>query len=82
MTLRGNVHFLNLPFACRGAQVFSSDSKRYVQTVLEEELKAGLIKGAESKVGVLLCGQKDMCTAVSALLTEAGVSKDRILLNF
>jgi NAD(P)H-flavin reductase len=63
-------------------QVFSSGSKRYVQTVLEEEIRAGLIKGVESKTGVLLCGQKDMCTAVTALLTDAGVSKERILLNF
>ena len=62
--------------------MFSNDGKRYVQSALEEELRAGLIKGAESKVGVLLCGQKDMCTEITALLTEAGVSKDRILLNF
>lgn len=62
--------------------MFSSDGKRYVQSALEEELRADLIKGAESKVGVLLCGQKDMCNAITALLTEAGVSKDRILLNF
>ena len=62
--------------------MFSGDSKRYVQTALQDELKNGLVKGSESRVGVLLCGHKDMCNSVTALLEGAGVSKDRILLNF
>lgn len=64
-------------------QVFSGDGKQYVQTALEAALKSGLIPaGSEGRVGVLLCGHKDMCTAVSTVLTELGVSKDNILLNF
>lgn len=35
---------------------------------------------APASVGVLLCGQKDMCTAVTAMLKEQGV--EQIMLNF
>lgn len=34
------------------------------------------------QVGVLLCGQKAMCQAVTGLLMEKGVKQDKILLNF
>lgn len=64
-------------------QVFSDNGKQYVQAALEAQLKAGLIPaGSEARVGVLLCGHKDMCNTVTTLLTEHGVSKDKILLNF
>lgn len=35
-----------------------------------------------SHAGALLCGQKEMAEEVTAILTEAGISKDKILLNF
>ncbi len=34
------------------------------------------------KVGVVLCGHKDMCTAITEHLTAQGVDKEHILLNF
>ena len=35
-----------------------------------------------SGVAAVLCGQKDMATAISELLTGKGVPKERILTNF
>lgn len=35
-----------------------------------------------SGVAAVLCGQKDMATAVTELLTSKGVPKERILTNF
>jgi len=64
-------------------QVFSEDKKRYVQSVLAQEVESGHFAGDHaSKIGVLLCGQKDMCGAVTTILTEKGVDKEKILLNF
>ena len=63
------------------AQVFSGSNKRYVQAVLQEEAAAGRMGDAKS-IGVLLCGQKDMCTTATAVLTEHGVPKESILMNF
>jgi Na+-transporting NADH:ubiquinone oxidoreductase subunit NqrF len=31
---------------------------------------------------MLLCGQKEMCQAVTRLLKDKGVEQDQILLNF
>ncbi len=65
-------------------QVYSGNEKRYVQGVLQDQIKAHAlwVSGSESKVAALLCGHKDMCIAVTTMLTEAGVSKDKVLLNF
>jgi ferredoxin-NADP reductase len=35
-----------------------------------------------SKVAAVLCGQKEMCQAVTSILTDRGVAKENILLNF
>lgn len=35
-----------------------------------------------ASVAAVLCGHKDMCTAITEHLTAHGVSKDHILLNF
>ncbi|GAX75109.1 hypothetical protein CEUSTIGMA_g2553.t1 [Chlamydomonas eustigma] len=64
-------------------QVFSGEGQGYVQDALVRDIKAGILNlGPEAKVGVLLCGQKEMCNAVTDTLVEAGVNKDRILMNF
>lgn len=62
-------------------QVFSGSNKRYVQAVVQEEAAAGRLGDGKS-IGVLLCGQKDMCNAATAVLTEHGVPKEAILMNF
>ncbi len=50
-------------------QVFSEDTKRYVQSELEDEIKSGLLpKGSESRVGVLLCGQ--VCCEISEIINQ------------
>lgn len=54
-----------------------------MQDELDKQLQAGLLSaGSESKVGVLLCGHKEMCDTVTELLIAKGVSKDRILSNY
>lgn len=60
--------------------VHSEDKQKYVQNVLEADA-AGLT-AEPTKVGVLLCGQKEMCEAVTGILTAKGVATDLILKNF
>ena len=58
--------------------VYSDSGDGYIQDVFEKEMAN--LNGGRS--GVLLCGQRDMCERVTSLMTQAGVSADRILLNF
>ena len=58
--------------------VYSEDGGGYIQDILEKERPE--IDGRHT--GVLLCGQRDMCERVTRCMTDAGVSQDRILLNF
>jgi len=64
-------------------QVYSSEgadgTPKYIQDVFAAEKG---INGNAGGVGVLLCGQKDMCTAVKELLAAEGVSAESILTNF
>ncbi|GMH41348.1 hypothetical protein BSKO_09258 [Bryopsis sp. KO-2023] len=60
--------------------VFSEEGKGYVQNVFDGE-KENLM-GDPASTGVILCGQKEMCQAVTEMMTEAGVDKEKILLNF
>lgn len=32
--------------------------------------------------GAIVCGHGDMCKAITAMLTEAGVSKEKVLMNY
>lgn len=59
-------------------QVYSSEGGKYVQDVF----KTNMGVSEPSKVGVVMCGHKGMVEAVTAALTEVGVEKDKILLNF
>lgn len=65
-------------------QVFSGETKAYVQNVVASELDRGsLLEGVQpSKIAALLCGHKDLCSSVTEKLIEKGVSKEAILLNF
>jgi hypothetical protein len=58
---------------------------------VQSEAKQGYVQDVFGKatgitdpaaVGVLLCGQKEMCNEVKALLEAAGVEADKVLLNF
>ncbi len=81
-------HLLSLPSpsalaSCITSQVFSGSDKTYVQSAVLAEIAAGTLlpQGTDpSRVGVLLCGHKDMATAVTAAFKEIGV--DKILSNF
>jgi NAD(P)H-flavin reductase len=60
--------------------VFSEDGQGYVQDVAARQLEEG---GADwAGVAAVLCGRKEMCGAVTELLTGKGVPKENILLNF
>eukprot|EP00435_Cladocopium_sp_Y103_P040118 s71_g10.t2 len=54
----------------------------YVQEVMkeDEDRREGFVLSA--KHGAVLCGQKDMVTAVRAIYAELGVPEERTLLNF
>jgi len=58
--------------------VLSSDGKGYVQDVFASS--GGVSSG--QGVGAVLCGQKEMATAIRQSLTAAGVPEDCILTNF
>lgn len=58
-------------------QVHSGDAKKYVQGVFAEDVQH---LSSPSKVGVLLCGQKDMCNTITELAKAKGV--EQIMLNF
>ncbi|KAA8492999.1 Fruit protein [Porphyridium purpureum] len=51
--------------------------KMYIQAALKED---GI--SAPKQTGVLMVGQKGMCEEARAILVEAGVPEERILLNF
>ena len=65
-------------------QVFSGETKNYVQSVVATSLDSGsLFDGvAPNKVAALLCGHKDLCSSVTEKLVEKGVAKESILMNF
>jgi len=54
----------------------------YVQDVMKEDEERGEGFVLSAKHGALLCGQKDMVTAVRAVYAELGVPEERTLLNF
>lgn len=60
--------------------VFSQDGNGYVQEVFESG-KENLLT-APGTTGVVLCGQKEMCEAITEIMTGSGVDKDKIILNF
>lgn len=60
--------------------VFSSDGNGYVQDTFADE-KENLLTSPES-TGVVLCGQKEMCQAVTEMMTTSGVDNEKIILNF
>jgi NAD(P)H-flavin reductase len=62
----------------RVVPVYSDGGDDYVQDVFAKE--GGLAEGA--KTAALLCGQKEMCDAVKAVLADAGVPAENVLLNF
>ncbi|KAJ9529694.1 hypothetical protein QJQ45_014457 [Haematococcus lacustris] len=63
-------------------QVFSGSTKRYVQLPYLQDVLAEEVAHLPdaSKVGVLLCGHKEMCNAVTEQLKGRGVQQ--ILMNF
>lgn len=58
--------------------VYSGEGVGYVQDAFDKENMLGNPSG----VGVILCGQKEMCQAVTEMMEGAGVESSRILLNF
>lgn len=54
----------------------------YVQEVMMEDEERGEGFVLSAKHGAVLCGQKDMVTAVRAIYAELGVPEERTLLNF
>jgi arabinosyltransferase len=58
--------------------VYSDVDKKYVQDAFAEDTRITEWSG----VAAVLCGQKEMCTAVTDLLTSKGVDKQHILTNF
>eukprot|EP00803_Ostreobium_quekettii_P008613 evm.model.scf_199.1 EVM.evm.TU.scf_199.1 scf_199:7126-10460(+) len=58
--------------------VYSSSGVGYVQDVFDKEN----LLGSPDDVGVVLCGQKEMCQAVTEMMEGAGVDPGRIILNF
>lgn len=54
----------------------------YVQEVMKEDEERGEGFVLSAKHGAVLCGQKDMVTAVRAIYAELGVPEERTLLNF
>ncbi len=62
----------------RTVHVFSDEGEDYVQDAFAKS--GGLADG--SRTAAVLCGQREMCDAVKALLAEAGVPEENVLLNF
>jgi ferredoxin-NADP reductase len=56
----------------------SKDMGKYIQDVLEAESAPS----DPAATAALLCGHKDMCQKVTALLTGRGVPAEKVLLNF
>jgi NAD(P)H-flavin reductase len=52
----------------------------YVQDALKDAIADGTVVAA--KTCAVLCGQKEMTEAVIAILTEAGVPKEKCIMNF
>jgi arabinosyltransferase len=66
---------------CHGVRtinVFSDEGDDYVQDAFAAS--GGLADPA--RVGAVLCGQREMCDAVKALLAAEGVPAEAVLLNF
>lgn len=59
--------------------VYSSSGQGYVQDAF---LKNGGVSEGGKGVAAVLCGQKPMAEAITEALTNAGVSKEHILMNF
>ena len=51
---------------------------------MQDALKEAVADGAvdAKKTCAVLCGQKEMTEAVIAILTEAGVPKEKCIMNF
>ncbi|KAK9819642.1 hypothetical protein WJX72_000634 [[Myrmecia] bisecta] len=58
--------------------VYSDDEQGYVQDVFAQDGRP--LDGAST--AAVLVGQKEMCMAITDMLTQKGVTKERILLNF
>ena len=59
-------------------RVVYSEDEGYIQDIFKKERPE--VDGRHT--GVLLCGQRDMCESITQCMMDAGVPKDRILLNF
>lgn len=77
MAYKYNVQGWKDEYGVEVVPVFSEEGKGYVQDVF---IKDGCEMGAG--VAAILCGQKGMVEAITETLTQAGVNKDAILLNF
>jgi ferredoxin-NADP reductase len=62
----------------KATNVYSDEGKGYVQDVFAKD--SAPLEG--SKTCAVMVGQKEMCEALTKLLEERGVSKDKVLLNF
>lgn len=59
-------------------KVFSNSDAGYVQSVYEKDTPPA----DASRTCVFLCGQKDMCNDVKAVVTSQGVGEDKCLFNY
>lgn len=57
-----------------------AEGTKYVQDVFKAQ--PGLGSADKAGVGVVLCGHKDMCTAIKEIVAAEGVDADKVLLNF
>jgi NAD(P)H-flavin reductase len=60
--------------------VYSDESGAHVQDALREDIASGKID--VDATFAVLCGQKEMAEDVIALLGDAGVPKDAMVMNF
>jgi len=65
---------------CDVVRVYSEERGAYVQDVLREDIASGKLDVGDAFA--VLCGQKDMTTAVIEVLTAAGVPREMCLMNF
>jgi len=65
---------------CEIVRVYSDESGAHVQDALREDIASGKID--VDATFAVLCGQKEMAEDVIALLGDAGVPKDAMVMNF
>ena len=65
---------------CDVVRVYSEERGAYVQDVLREDIASGKLDVGDAFA--VLCGQKEMTTAVIEVLTAAGVPREMCLMNF